>query len=241
MIYQPRTYRNYTQSDDLVSFKAAVSQTDLFISADNDLKEEAESSIMRLRADIEEYIRLYPQFATTFTPLACDKKAPPVVKNMIRASESCNVGPMAAVAGAIAEGVGKDLLKFSSQVIIENGGDIFMASKKARIVGLYAGASKFTNKVGIKIEPENTPCGICTSSATVGHSLSFGKADAVVVLSDSASLADCCATALCNSITSRDDIDSAINRGKKIRGVTGTLIIIGDALGAWGSVKLVDI
>lgn len=241
MIYQPRTYRNYTGSDDLVSFKAAIAQTDLFISADNDLKEEAENSIKRLRGDIEEYISRYPEFATTLIPVAYDKKAPSVIKSMIRAAKSCKVGPMAAVAGAIAEGVGKDLLRFSSQVIVENGGDIFIASKVTRIVGLYAGESRFTRKVGIRIKPKETPCGICTSSATVGHSLSFGRADAVVVLSPSASLADCCATALCNSIISGDDIDNAINYGKKIRDIKGILIAIGDTLGVWGSVKLVDI
>ncbi len=241
MIYQPRTYRNYTKPDDLVSFKVAVLQTDLFISADNELKKEAESSIRRLRGDVEGYISRYPEFATTLIPVAHDKKAPSVVKNMIRAAKSCKVGPMAAVAGAIAEGVGKDLLKFSSQIIIENGGDIFIASKITRIIGLYAGRSKFTRKIGIKIEPEKTPCGICTSSSTVGHSLSFGRADAVVVLSPSASLADCCATTLCNSITSRDDIDNAISRGKKIRDIKGILIVIGDTLGVWGNVKLVDI
>jgi len=240
MTYQPRTYRNYTKSDDLVSFRVAVSQTDLFVSSDDDLKKEAESSIKRLRGDIEEYISRYPEFLTTLIPVAYDKNAPSVVKSMISAAESCMIGPMAAVAGAIAEGVGRDLLKFSSQVIVENGGDIFIASKTTRIVGLYAGESKFTGKIGIRIEPEKTPCSICTSSATIGHSLSFGRADAVVVLSPSASLADCCATALCNSITSRDDIDSAISRGKKIRDIKGILIVIGDTLGAWGDVKLVD-
>ena len=106
---------------------------------------------------------------------------------------------------------------------------------------MHAGASRFTNKIGIKIDPRQTPCGICTSSATVGHSLSFGKADAVVVLSPSASLADCCATALCNSIASKDDIDNAISRGKSIKNIKGILVIIDDTLGAWGDMKLVDI
>ncbi len=241
MTYQSRTYRSYTESDDLTSFKVAVSQTDLFISADSSLKKEAKESIARLRSSIEEYISVYPNFADTLMPVAYDKNAPPIVKSMIRAAESCNTGPMAGVAGAIAEGVGKDLLLSSTQVIIENGGDIFIASKVPRVVGLYAGKSKFSKKVGISIEPKDTPCGICTSSATVGHSLSFGRADAVVVLSPSAPLADCCATALCNRVADRDDIKSVINYGKKIKGIKGILVVIGDALGAWGSVKLVDI
>ncbi len=241
MTYQPRTYRNHAGSDDLVSFSATIAQTDLLISADKDLTKEAKDSIAILRSDIEEYIKRYPGFKTTLRPVDCDNKAPLVIKRMISAAKSCDVGPMAAVAGAIAEGVGKDLLKFSSQVIIENGGDIFIASKETRIVGLYAGRSKFTDKIGIRIKSDLTPCGICTSSATVGHSFSYGKADAVVVLSPFTSLADCSATALCNSINSKDDIDSAISRGKRIKGVNGILIIINDTLGAWGDVKLVDI
>ncbi len=241
MAYQPRIYREHTKSKDLVSFKAVVSETDIFISADSCLQKEAEESIKRVRSVIENYIVRYPVFLNSLSPVEVDDRAPDIIKAMAKAAKICDVGPMAAVAGAIAEGVGKDLLKFSSQVIIENGGDIFIASKVPRIVGLYAGASKFTDKIGIRIKPDLAPCGICTSSATVGHSLSFGRADAVVVLSPSTSLADCSATALCNSIKSKDDIDSAINRGKRIKGISGILIIVNDTLGAWGDVKLVDI
>ena len=240
--YQPRTYRSDTISDGLVSFRSSFEETDVFICADSNLSQRASDIIRRLRSDIKKYIRNNPEFYKSLKPVLQDNKAPVIVRNMIGASKVCSVGPMAAVAGAVAEAIGRELLRYSSQIIVENGGDIFIFSKIKRIVGIYAGeASAFQDKLAIQIGPEDTPCGVCTSSATVGHSLSFGKADAVVVLSPSVSIADACATALCNKVQTESDIDRVIEYGKSIKGITGILIIIKDKLGVWGNIKLIDI
>ncbi len=128
-----------------------------------------------------------------------------IVKTMAEAAEKAGVGPMAAVAGAIAEYVGRELLPFSREVIVENGGDIFLKTQKTRSIGIYAGeSSPFTGKLALRIEPKDTPLGICTSAGTVGHSLSFGKCDAAILVSPSASLADAAATAVGNLIQSAD-------------------------------------
>lgn len=159
---------------------------------------------------------------------------------MLEAGRKANVGPMAAVAGAIAEYVGKELLEFSPEIIVENGGDIFLKVLRKRIVGIYAGDSPLTGKVGLEINPQETPLGVCTSSGTVGHSLSFGKADAVVVIATSATLADAAATAICNRVSQPEDIHSAIEFGKQISSLKGIVIIIGGDVGAWGDVKLCE-
>jgi len=240
--YQPRTYRNNTISDGLVSFRVAYEETDVLICADSNLSKKANDIIVSLRLDIKKYIRDNPEFYKSLNPVSQNNNVPAIVRNMIGASKVCGVGPMAAVAGAVAEAIGRQLLRHSSQVIVENGGDIFMSSKTKRIVGVYAGeASAFRDKLAIQIGPEDMPCGVCTSSATVGHSLSFGKADAVVVLSPSASIADACATALCNKVKTEFDIDRVIEYGKSIEGIIGILIIIRDKLGVWGNMKLIDI
>lgn len=145
---------------------------------------------------------------------------------------------MAAVAGAIAEFVGKDLLDYTPEVIVENGGDIFVKTTRIRRIGIYAGNSPFTKKIAIEISPEKTPLGVCTSSGTVGHSLSLGKADAVVVLSPSTILADASATAIGNLIKDESDISSGIEFAKKIKGVKGVLIIKDDKMGIWGDIKI---
>ena len=148
---------------------------------------------------------------------------------------------MAAVAGAIAEAVGRDLLAFSSEIIVENGGDIFMKISKKRLVGIYAGQSSFTQKIAIEIMPRETPLGIGTSSGTVGHSLSLGNADAVIILSSSAALADAAATAIGNMVKAIDDIPKAIEQARNIEGMRGGVIIIGDQMGVWGKVKIVPL
>jgi ApbE superfamily uncharacterized protein (UPF0280 family) len=148
---------------------------------------------------------------------------------------------MAAVAGAMAEMVSKDLLKLSKEVIVENGGDIYLATSKERTVGIYAGNSPLSLKMGILIKPEEAPLGICTSSGTVGHSLSFGKADAVCILSKSAALADAAATAVGNVIQEKKDIEKGLERGKEIEGVLGMLIIVGEKMGVWGNITLTQL
>jgi len=186
---------------------------------------------------LHSYISNHPNFRESLQPIEVDPDAAAIIRDMAHSTKKVNVGPMAAVAGAIAESVGRSLLRFSNQVIVENGGDIFLSSKDTRIVGVYAGPSKFSEKMALEISPEQLPCGVCTSSGTVGHSLSFGKADAVVVISKSTSLADAAATAICNMVHKREDIDRAINYAKGVGGIDGVLVIIADTFGAWGSIK----
>jgi ApbE superfamily uncharacterized protein (UPF0280 family) len=151
------------------------------------------------------------------------------------------VGPMAAVAGAIAEWVSKDLLKLSREVIIENGGDIYLTTSQERTIGIYAGSSPLSLKIGIVIRPEETPLGVCTSSGIVGPSLSFGKADAVCILSKSAALADAAATAVGNILQEKKDVERGLERGREIEGVLGTLIIMGEKMGVWGNIRLIQL
>jgi ApbE superfamily uncharacterized protein (UPF0280 family) len=157
---------------------------------------------------------------------------------MAEATAKLGVGPMAAVAGAIAEFVGKELSDYSPEVIIENGGDIYIKSRQKRVVGIYAGNSQLSGKIGLEIKGEDTPIGVCTSSGTVGHSLSFGKADAATVLADSATLADAAATALGNMVKTPDDITRAIDFAQYIEGLQGVLVLIGDQIGMWGKIKI---
>jgi ApbE superfamily uncharacterized protein (UPF0280 family) len=148
---------------------------------------------------------------------------------------------MAAVAGAIAEQVGLALLRESGEVVVENGGDCFVKVESSVQISIFAGRSKLSNTLALTIYPERTPLGVCTSSGTVGHSLSFGRADAVTVISSSAPLADAAATMTCNQIKSEGDIRQAIDFAQKIEGVLGVVVIVGEQIGAWGDVELVSI
>jgi ApbE superfamily uncharacterized protein (UPF0280 family) len=226
---------------DLVSFHVAAGETDLYLRARSNLEQEARESVVRHRDLLEEYIASHPGFADALEPVAVEDDAPPIVRDMARAAGLAGVGPMASVAGAIAEAVGRDLLTFSPEVIVENGGDIFLVTEKGRSVGIYAGDSPFTGKLAMQIEPGETPLGVCTSSGTVGHSLSFGKADAVIVLSQSTALADAAATAVGNVVHDDDDVPRAVELAQNIDGVGGVVVIKGERMGMWGRVRLADV
>jgi ApbE superfamily uncharacterized protein (UPF0280 family) len=240
-MYEERTYRNLVKTDDLTNFEVIVRETDLLVRAERDLSKEARESILKYRHQLETYIAMHPEFFKSLVPLKEDPYAPEIGREMIRTSNLAHVGPMAAVAGAMAEFVSKDLLKFSKQVIIENGGDTYLATTRERMIGIYAGTSPLSLKLGIVISPEDSPVGVCTSSGTVGPSLSFGKADAVCILSKSAALADAAATAVGNLVRDQRDIERGLEKGKEIEGVLGTLIIVNDRMGVWGNIRLVQL
>ncbi len=240
-MFEERTYRNLVKTEDLIPFRVTIRETDLFLLAQRKLESETREAVIRYRWQIEEYSRNHPEFRTSLTPVRNDPYAPKIVKEMLKASRLTNVGPMASVAGAIAEFVGSDLIPLSPEVICENGGDIFIASSRERVVGIFAGKSPLSLKVGLRIKPQDTPLGICSSSGTVGHSMSFGRADAVCVLSRSASLADAAATSIGNLIEGKGDIERGLKYGSQIKGIIGILIIVGEAMGMRGSLELANL
>ena len=239
MIHEDRTYRSLINKDNLTSYNVKIAESDLFISSDTNLADEALKSLIKHRNSLETYIKNHSEFHTSLLPLLEDDLAPPIIRDMLSKSKICGVGPMAAVAGAVAEFVGYDLIGKTENLIIENGWDIFLQSKNELTVAIYAGESALSYKVNIIVKPEDSPLGICTSSATVGPSLSFGKADAVCVISKSATLADAAASAIGNRVKSKKNIKSALDYGIKINGVKGIIIICGNDMGAIGEVELI--
>lgn len=238
--YQRRLYRDWAQAKGLQVSHIVAKETDLVILTNKRLDREfVEERIHLYRWDIENYISKESRFLTSLKPLSVELGAPLIVKEMAASSKKVNVGPMACVAGAVAEFLGKDLLKNGyKDVIIENGGDIFIKTNTTRLIGIYAGRSRIWNNLKLKIRPKDTPLGVCTSSGTVGHSLSFGSADSVVVISRDTLLSDAAATACANRINSKYDMQKALDFVRAIKGVLGVVIILKNDLLSWGKVEL---
>ncbi len=239
--FEPRTYRTRMARAGLTGFRVMVKETDLWVLAARDFSQEVRELVIQERQQLEAYIAGHPGFLTTLAPWPPDPFAPPVVREMIAAGAAAGVGPMAAVAGALAARVGRHLAGLSPEVIVENGGDIFLALTQPATVALWAGKSPLSRRVGLKIDPALSPLGVCTSSATVGHSLSLGRADAACVLAASAALADAAATALGNRVQTPDDIAPALEWLASLPDLLGAVVIVGDKLGAWGRVELVPL
>jgi len=238
-MYEPRFYRLWSIDKDLVSFNVTVKETDLYIRARRDLQKKAYEVVVKERAFLEEYIQSHPGFVTAMEPIPVENKAPGIVREMAKAAAKVGVGPMAAVAGAIAERVGKALLKSSPEVIVENGGDVFLKSLKRRLVGIHAGKPPFSSRIALEIRASETPLGICTSSGTVGHSLSLGNADAAIVLAPSTTLADAAATAIGNLVKEEADIPRGLDFAKETEGLRGVAIIKDDKMALWGQIRIV--
>lgn len=239
--YREREYRKFADPGGLLSFQVKIRETDLHILAPVEVREEAINLVVQARTRLENYLARSPGFVDALHPLKDDPTAVPLVREMLRAGLAAGVGPMAAVAGVIAEYVGRGLLAVAgcSEVVVENGGDIFMARRQECTAAIFAGDSPLSYRVGIRIPAGMMPIGICTSSGTVGHSLSLGKADSVTVLAGSTALADAAATRLGNEVAGSSDIGPALKIAAGIPGLTGVVIVVGKELGAWGQVELI--
>jgi uncharacterized protein len=237
--FEERTYRAMVTRDDLVPFRVVERESDLFIMASRDLSGEAREALRDARKMLERYIEGNPAFLASLSPLPPDLRAPPMIQEMISAGITAGVGPMAAVAGAVAEFVARRLLDRCDEAIVENGGDIFLASRRDRYVRIFTTNPSFGDRVRLRISKESFPLSVCTSSGIIGPSLSFGLADAATVISSSGSIADAAATALGNMVKSEAHIAESLETVKNFEGVKGILVIIKDRAGIWGDVELV--
>jgi uncharacterized protein len=197
--------------------------------------------VLKCRLQLEDYISGHPEFLRSLTPLPEDTLAPLIVRRMLHAGREAGVGPMAAVAGAVAQRVAEDLHSWSPFIIIENGGDCYLNLQEDITVGVYTGRdSPFADRIALRFAAVRFPLSICTSSGTIGHSLSFGRADAVTVVAKDAALADAAATAIGNRVRTGRDVGLGLEIARSISALEGVLIAIGDKLGAWGDIELVS-
>lgn len=245
-MYVKRAYRCSPGNQDLAFFQMVIKETDLYIGVDQEsytpqLKDLAQDLVWECRKHLELYIQKDQEFRTTLEPHFLLPDAPMLARLMNQAAWQAGVGPMAAVAGAIAEEVGKGILKNCKEVLVENGGDIFLKINRPRLVGIFAGNSPFSHRIAVEVDPSWSPLGICTSSGTVGPSYSAGKADAAVILASSTALADAVATAVGNLVQKPEDVEKALKKARSIKGIMGALVIKDDRLAVWGKVKLIPL
>lgn len=232
----------------IFSYKVICKETTLFIQSAKDYSNKVLRVVFSLRKPLENYIKRHPEFLTSLKPISVQKNVPRIVKIMCEVSQKTGTGPMSAVAGTIAELLGYEMLKWIEKeklrkfLIIENGGDIFTYVDEEIKVGIYAGEhSPFTGKLSLTISLLNQPLGICTSSGSVGHSLSFGKADAVVIISPSASFSDALATATGNLVRTENDIKYAVEFAKKFNETLFVCIIKNKTISFWSKTEKIKL
>jgi len=243
--YEKRTYRTQFNVSRFQSFEVKYLETDLWIginpsSFKEEMKSVAYNKIKELRTKLDEYILFEPFFKKSLKPFHPSENAPGEAKEMAAAAEKAGVGPMASVAGLFAREVGETLLQNFSveEMVIENGGDIFVLVKNELVLSVFAGESPLSERIGLVIPPEKNKMGICTSAGTVGPSISFGKADAVVVVCEDVLLADAFATAFGNKVKSPNDVEKVINQSEKFPEILSMLIICEDKVGVRGDYEI---
>jgi len=221
------------------SFRLDYGETHLNIRSDVVCRSAALDGLVRHYSELVGYINRDPLFKASYEPVAVQQDAPEIVRLMADAAKACGVGPMAAVAGAFSELVGGRIVSAGGKdVLVENGGDIFLMASSEKVVSIHSGPSMLSDLFALRVEPSDSPCGICTSSASVGPSISLGKADSVTCVADSPALADAAATAVGNLVLS-DDLRPAFGKASSIAGLRGVVVIVGESFGAWG--RLPDI
>ena len=242
---EQRTYRNQFSQQRFRSFTVNYKETDLWIGVDpesyrEEMCEAALIKVIALRTEMEAYLLTDPVFGKTFEPHRVEPNAPEIVRMMAQAGQKAGVGPMAAVAGAFAEAVGRHLMdKFDIQeLVVENGGDIFLKIESNLLMSVYAGNSPFSEKIGIEIQASESPLGVCTSAGTVGPSISFGRADAAMIICKNTALADAFATGFGNMVKVPEDVQSVIDQTAEFPEILSSVIICQDKIGIRGKFEM---
>ncbi len=207
----------------------------------SDKKEAIMESIEKIkyhRQELTNYVRDHPDFQYALKPVKMESTAPRIVQLMVKSSRVADVGPMASVAGALADFGLEAMLKTGANIaVVENGGEIAAYTRKPILVTILSGSLKLSGKIGFNLTEDDCPLGIATSSSKTGHAISFGEADSVTIVADTASLADAAATSVCNSVVGKDvkkSVQMGLERAKGIKGIRGALIIRGEHVGIAG-------
>lgn len=239
--FQPRTYRTQFNVDRFIGFVATHLETDLWIgvdraSFDEKMKDVAQAKMESLRKKFDGYIQTEPFFKKSLKPFQPSETAPPEAVEMATAAEKAGIGPMSAVAGLFAREVGEEIIKHfePKELLIENGGDIYALLQNELVLSVFAGESILSERIGLVIPAGTGKLGICTSAGTVGPSISYGQADAVVVVCKDILLADAFATALGNKVKSPEHVEKVIKQAENFPEIQSLLIICEDKVGVKG-------
>lgn len=245
MEYKERSYRSRFSNDGRRWFCVKFLESDLWIGVDSgsyraSMEEDVYAFLVDLRRQMDAYLLMDPAYKAALTPYDAGLEAPDILKEMSRVSHKTGIGPMSAVAGAVALRVAVFLKeKFGvEEVIVENGGDIYASVAEDMDISVFAGQSPLSEKVGLHIPAAAFPCGICTSSGTVGPSLSLGRADAMMIVCQDVLLADSYATAMANRIKTVNDLQPVIEQIQNIPEILGTLAVKDDKLAVCGLYEL---
>ena len=242
-MYQPRIYRNNINRDRFQTFTLQHLESDILVGTDHgswniSMKSTCMEIIKKTRQTLDSYGDMNPAFITSHEPLTVDPDAPAIARRMMACGLSTHTGPMSSVAGLFAQEIGSELVTryHVNEMIIENGGDIFLMNQVPMHVAVFAGDSPLSNRLSFEIPPGTR--GISTSSGTVGHSFSYGIADAVTVICNDPVLSDAWATALANKIQKADDVEKTLQLTETISEILGCMIIFRDKAGVRGMFKI---
>ena len=226
-------------------FRTGYRETDLWVAvgADcyrSDTEKYTMDRILFYRSVLEEHIAVFPEFRDSLVPVIAPAGAHPLLRDMYEAAQAAGTGPMSAVAGAMAEYITRDILEEykADEVIVENGGDIFMKLTSPATIAVFAGNSPLSDKIALHIKPEETPLSVCCSSGTVGHSLSFGMADACTIACHFGALADAYATAFCNEVKKKEMVIEVTEHALQMPEIVSVVIIAGDKVGLGGNIEI---
>lgn len=245
MEYRERSYRSRFSNDERRWFCVKFLESDLWIGVDRGsysatMETDAYAMLVDLRRTMDAYMLMDPQYKAALTPYDAGVEAPMILRDMSKVSHKTGIGPMSAVAGAVALLVANFIKDHfgAKEVIVENGGDIYALVHADMDIAVFAGQSPLSEKIGLHIPASSFPLGICTSSGTVGPSLSLGCADAVMIVCNDVLLADSYATAMANRISGVNDLQPVIDRISDTPDILGAIAVKDDRMAITGQFEL---
>ena len=196
----------------------------------------------KLREDMDflhAFVKKNPEWNASYIPIVSGNQHP-LILAMENAAEICGVGPMAAVAGVLADRMQNEIFSQTKAniAVVENGGEIAISSKEDILIHLMVKSTDLQGKLGFMFKGGSNSLGVATSSGQFGHADSLGEADTVTVFAETAGIADAAATRICNYVKG-ENAEKAINKGieeaKSISAIKGLLIVRKNMIGRYGN------
>jgi ApbE superfamily uncharacterized protein (UPF0280 family) len=219
-----------------------IQETAATIAAERRFIGGAVDAIKMARRDIERQIRKDRFFLTTLEPYDSGSCTSETTARMCAATKQAGVGPMAAVAGAIAQAALDAMIAEGCRhAWVDNGGDVALVLESPLTLEIFTtpGSSK---AFAFELRTTGRAMGICSSSGRLGHSISFGDSDIAVTIADDAVVADAFATALGNEVKDETSLNKCFDILRSAKAVKGGLAMIDGAVAMYGEVpELVEV
>jgi ApbE superfamily uncharacterized protein (UPF0280 family) len=212
------------------TFEIQVQDMTLHIQAATNVDEESRAAALSFWEVLHAYSIRDPSFRESRRPVKVSEDAPEIVREMAATAGRAGVGPKFSFQGAVTDHVGRFLAREVNEVTVNCGGDYFIRSRKRQKLTVVRRPG---SPVAVVVPATREGVGISMASGN-----GRAEVDGMAVLAESCMLAGAAAAGVHAILQKEDGLRMALAYLKKVPGVFGGVVFLGERIGMAGGVEL---